>query len=251
MREDGGEAPSLHSEQELASCHRRLELLEERLDEILSVVSHQLRTPMASLLGFTELLLDREYTPERQRHLLENVHRETRRLTDLLGDFLDVQALESGRVRYDFQPVNLAEVLDDVAEVFAGKSPIRLEVASTLPPVRADRDRLQQVLSSLVANAVCYSPAQAEVLLTARRQGTGVLVRVVDRGVGVPEDDRERIFERFVRSRNVPGETNGAGLGLAIARRIIEDHRGEIHLESELGSGSTFSVALPLAATDS
>lgn len=232
---------------------RRAQLAAERAakvkDEVLSVVSHDLRTPLASLLGFTELMLDRDFPPDRQRALVEVVHKETRRMTDLLNDLLDIQALESGRIQYDIQPVDLGEVLKDTVEVFAARDSgrvLRLEAVDRLPAVRADRGRLQQALANLVSNAINYSPEASEIRLSARRVNGHAVVSVIDRGIGISEADRERVFEKFFRARSDVGEARGTGLGLAIVKRIVEDHRGEIRVESELGAGSTFSIALPL-----
>lgn len=218
-------------------------------EEMVSVVSHELRTPLTTLRGFTELLLTQPYPGEEQKELLTIVHNESLRLNNLINDFLDVQRLRSGRMMYHFAAVELPPFLHETIALFAQgqeKHPIRLEVASSLPPVYADADRIHQVLVNLLSNATRFSPRGGEIIVGARLEGTRVRVWVTDRGLGIPPQEIPKLFHKFYRVEHK--ETHGirgTGLGLALVKQIIEAHQGTVGVESEVGKGSTFSLTLP------
>jgi PAS domain S-box-containing protein len=224
----------------------------ERLkNEFVATVSHELRTPLTSLRGFSEILLRKACSPEKQRQYLTIIQNESKRLTNLINDFLDLQRIESGRQNYSFEPIDLTPILHETAALFAkadSQHSIRVEVADFLPDVKADGDRIRQVLSNLVSNAIKYSPAGGEVVISASQQEAVVQISVSDQGLGITPEAIPRLFTKFYRvdSANTR-KIGGTGLGLALAKEIVEAHDGQIWVESEFEQGSTFCFTLPQA----
>jgi len=226
--------------------------LDRLKDELVSTVSHELRTPLASIRGFVELLLMRDYPPEERREFLEIVEQEIHRLGKLIDDFLDLQRLEArGAVKYDFQPLDLRELLEH-ALALLGAASERHTLSAQLPSeplrVRADRDRLAQAVLNLLSNAVKYSPDGGEVRLSAGREGGRAVVRVSDQGIGMTPETLGKLFTKFYRAEGHAARgIGGTGLGLALVREIATAHGGDVSARSELGRGSEFTLALPLA----
>jgi PAS domain S-box-containing protein len=224
----------------------------ERLkDEFISTVSHELRTPLTSLRGFAELMLEREFPPDKRRRFLSIIHGETVRLTNLINDFLDLQRMESGRQIYHLDRVDMLELLRESIALFQeadSKHTLHLEAADALPPVAADKDRLRQVLSNLISNAIKFSPGGGTVTVGGRRGGTQLTVWVADQGVGIPPEAISRLFSKFFRvDSDQTRSIGGTGLGLALVKEIVEAHQGRIWVESEPDCGSTFYFTLPIA----
>lgn len=225
----------------------------ERLkDELVSTISHELRTPLTSLRGFSELMLKKEFSFEQRQKFLSIIHNESTRLTNLINDFLDLQRMESSQQSYELTPVSLDTLMREVATIFVpqdGLHHLQLLFSGAVPYVRADADRLRQILSNLLSNAVKYSPKGGQITLGARQEGKEVLAWVTDQGVGIPEESIPRLFTKFFRVDNRDTRTiGGTGLGLALAKQIIEAHGGRIWVESSPGVGSTFFFTLPVAA---
>ncbi|MGE0825693.1 MAG: ATP-binding protein [Candidatus Binatia bacterium] len=225
--------------------------IEQTKNEVLSMVSHEIRTPLSSLRGFTELMLNRNFSPEKQRELLTVIHNESLRLSHLLDDFLDLQQIEEGKHRYTFAPISLAPLCHEVTSVFAnheGKHSLHLDVAPILPPVHADAARLRQVLSNLLSNAIKFSPQGGKIIVGARQEDQQIIIWVKDHGVGIPPEALPQLFSKFFRVDNSDiRNIGGTGLGLALVREIITAHRGKAWVESSLGVGSTFFFSLPIA----
>lgn len=228
--------------------------LQRLKDEMLSAVSHEMRTPLTAMLGFVEFMLDNEVSPEERRDYLQTVHKETERLNDLIGNFLDLQRLQAQLESYQLVTVGVADMLQEAGHLFALASrahQIRVECPTGLSDVQGDPKRLQQVLNNLLSNAIKYSPKGGEVVLRATQEGAVVTISVEDRGMGIPPQALGRIFERFYRvddsDRRIPG---GIGLGLALVREVIKAHGGRVWVESTLGEGSTFFFTLPITAKD-
>lgn len=228
--------------------------LQRLKDEMLSAVSHEMRTPLTAMLGFVEFMLENEVSPAERQDYLQTVHKETERLNDLISNFLDLQRLQAQLESYHFEAVSVAEMLSEAGHLFTLASRThsnRIECPQDIDPIQGDAKRLQQALKNLISNAIKYSPAGGEVVLRAVREGDRVTISVTDQGMGIPPQALERIFERFYRvddsDRRIPG---GIGLGLALVREVVRAHGGRVWAESSLGQGSTFFFTLPLSAED-
>ncbi len=221
-------------------------------DELVSTVSHELRTPLTSMRGFTELLLTRDFTPEKQRAMLSVMHQESVRLTTLIDNFLDLQRMAEGRQPYAFESVDLAPLLHEAIGVFSAEQarhPVRLTIQAPLPLVRADPDRVRQVLRNLLSNAIKYTPDGGPVSMGAHREGEEVVVWITDRGIGIAPEALPKLFTRFFRVANTATRTiGGTGLGLALVKEIIDGHHGRVWVDSTEGKGSTFFFTIPVDA---
>ncbi len=231
--------------------------LKSELDEILvtfvSNVTHELRTPLTCIKGYAETLLEGALEdPDLARRWLEVIGEEAERLERLINDLLDVSMIEAQQVEFRPEPTDLEALARRTAEVLlphASKAGVTLEVVveNGVPVVQADRDRLNQVLFNLVDNAIKYSPAGSAVTIRIRQRPSGWLVlEVIDRGTGIPDSQLSRIFERFYRVEKGRGARHGGrGLGLAIAKRIVEAHGGDLTVDSQMGAGCIFRMELP------
>jgi signal transduction histidine kinase len=247
-----------------ASLERTLADLEERnrtlaeservKGELVSNVSHELRTPLASVLGFSALMLDRDLPPDERRRYLEVIRTEAHRLAALLNDLLDLQRVEQEAIELRHELVDVNDLLAAQVTLYSAQSEahaLSFETAGEPLLIKGDRDRLAQVIGNLLSNGIKYSPEGGEVEVGAGRIGDEVTVWVRDQGLGIPDEHKERIFTKFFRG-DVGRERGiaGTGLGLVLARQIIEAHGGEVGFESEEGAGSTFWIRLPAAAQD-
>jgi PAS domain S-box-containing protein len=239
----------------LAEQNERLRELDRLKDEFIALVSHELRTPLTSIHGYLELVLDGgagELGPEQQR-FLSVVERNTKRLMQLVGDLLFMAQVEAGKLALDLEEVDLKEVL---AECLEAAKPVaddrQVELVTDLaetPSMLGDRSRLAQVLDNLISNALKFTPADGRVSVRVSRTGRDAVVQVADTGVGIPAEEQDRLFERFFRSSNAMEQAiPGTGLGLTIAKTIVERHEGSIEIESAEGKGTTVRVRLPLGA---
>jgi signal transduction histidine kinase len=235
------------AEHETVEELRRLSALRA---DFVSLVSHELRSPMAAVIGSARTLQERwrVLTPEQRESFLALIADETGRLASLIADVLDTSRIEAGTFSYTFEDVDVAELVRDaVAAAQVGQDEIRLQakVEQSLPRVRGDRERLRQVLANLVDNAIKYSPVGEEVVVRARADDGRVFVDVSDRGPGIPREQQRAIFEKFGRA-NTSSAKPGTGLGLFIARSIAEAHGGALDVRSAPEEGATFTLALPL-----
>ncbi len=227
----------------------------ERLkNELVSTVSHELRTPLTSLRGFAELMLERDFTPDKRRKFLGIIHKEATRLSNLINDFLDVQRMESGRQEYHFERVSIGLLIQETMALFAGSNPNHVfsaHVPAELPIVQADADRIRQVFSNLTANAVKFSPQGGTVTLSAELgpERNEVICAVRDEGIGIPADAIPKLFRKFYRVDNTETrQIGGTGLGLSVVKQIIEAHHGTVSVDSRPGEGSTFRFTIPAAS---
>ncbi|MEW6278629.1 MAG: ATP-binding protein [Candidatus Eremiobacterota bacterium] len=227
--------------------------LEEILVTFVSNVSHELRTPLTCIKGYAETLLegavdDRELTTR----WLTIISEEARRLERLIHDLLDLSMIEAQQVALNCSPVSLPHLAQrtvDVLSAYAQKGEVTVECDAETVEVRADEDRISQVLTNLLDNAIKYSHAGGLVTVRVRKGEYNAVVEVQDRGAGIPEQEVSRVFERFYRvEKGRTARFGGRGLGLAIAKNIVEAHGGELQVESKLGEGSTFRMLLPFNA---
>ena len=242
------------SRTELEQQNEELRESERMKTELVSIVSHELRTPLASVLGFTALLLKRDFDPPTRRHYLGIVDTQARRLAALLEDFLDVQRIEHEGVDLATEKIDLADLLDEQAQLYAAQSPkhqLAVELEERPLTVRGDPGRLAQVVGNLLSNAIKYSPEGGTVELLAERSGEGIRIAVRDEGRGIPEDQQDRIFTKFFRGDASATGITGTGLGLAVSREIVEAHGGRIGFDSDPGQGTTFWLELPGANGES
>ena len=224
--------------------------------DFVSTVSHELRTPMTSILGYVDLMLKGAVGPLSDMHtaFLTKVKTNADRLTTLVNDLLDISRIEQGRVELQRRPVSMATLVGTVVDLVSPKVQEKSQILVThvpddLPLVFGDPDRLTQILTNLVSNAYKYTPVEGELSVHVYVREGMMNVAVRDTGIGISPENQKRIFERFYRVEDDPAvyEVSGTGLGLAISLSLIQMHEGSIWMESELGVGSVFTFAVPLA----
>jgi signal transduction histidine kinase len=241
---------------ELRRANARLQELDRMKDDFVATVTHELRTPLTSIRAFSEILRDAPDAPAEERaRFLDIIVKETERLTRLINQTLDMAKLESGNAEWHTSELDVEDVIRESVEATGQlfrEREVALSVAVPpgLPRLRADRDRLIQVIINLLSNAVKFAPAGAgRVEVRAAVDGSAALrVDVRDNGPGIRPADQPKVFERFRQVGNALGERPaGTGLGLPISKRIVEHFGGRLWVESALGQGATFSFVLPLA----
>ncbi|MGH2720743.1 MAG: PAS domain-containing sensor histidine kinase, partial [Actinomycetota bacterium] len=216
---------------------------------LVSTVSHEFRTPLAIIVGYSEILLTRAVDDAMRREGLERINGSAKRLSRLIDSLLSVSRIESGRIVVRPRSLDLATVVDEVVTPIARERVVVVGIPKDLPPVLADRDMLVQILTNLVTNAVKYS--DSEVTVTAAADGDAIAVTVADRGVGMSEHELRQVFGRFFRSeRQEVRQVEGSGLGLFITRNLVELLGGEIEVDSVLDRGTEFRVRLPRAPAE-
>ncbi len=230
--------------------------LSQMKSDFVSNVSHELRTPLASIRVFGEFLkLGRVKDMTKMREYGEYIETESRRLTQLINNILDFSRIESGQKSYHFYPTDIRELVADTLKVFEVRLKqddfkIHFEAAANLPRVAVDADAMTQTLVNLLDNAVKYSGSSRDITLKLDRRDEWVTIAIGDNGIGIPEEDQEKVFERFHRvSTGLVHDVKGSGLGLAIVKHIVEAHGGKVALDSRPGRGTTFTIHLP-ALTD-
>jgi CheY-like chemotaxis protein/anti-sigma regulatory factor (Ser/Thr protein kinase) len=215
------------------------------------MVSHEMRTPLASLVGFAELMAMREVTPVQRKEYLAVMVQEGRRLTSLINDFLDLQRIEGGHMQMHFAPADISTlIVRAVGLVHANDpTPIETTLPDDLPLVRVDRAAMSRVLANLISNARKYSPDGGPIVIGAATVGGMVEVSVQDHGLGIPAEAISRLFGKFYRVDTPDRQTiQGAGLGLAITKNLVEGHGGKIDVSSAgQGKGTTFKFTVPVA----
>lgn len=221
--------------------------MERTKEELLATVSHEMRTPLTAISGFSELLLDEPALTPTVRHHIETIFREAEKMQDLVQTFLEVRRLKSDQARVDYEPLKVRDLLESATtsrecterHALAIACPERLEIFG-------NRRELKQVFGQMVANACRFSPDGGEITLQGRDCGDHAEITVLDQGIGIPAEDRERIFEPFYRlDIGDRRRARGTGLGLAMVREIITLHGGLIRVDSTPGQGSRFVVTLP------
>ncbi|HEX9016745.1 MAG TPA: ATP-binding protein [Chloroflexota bacterium] len=229
-----------------------LHRLQERQSDLVRMVGHDLRTPLTYVQGQAQMLLralDREAPAERLRTSASAINAGAKRMDAMIQDLVDIARVESGQLNLHQTRVDLSSFIRDLERRLSGildMSRVSVEIASGLAPTYADPNRLERILTNLLSNALKYSDASTEVTLSARSDGNEVAVQVTDQGAGISPEDQPHIFDRYYRVHST-SKKDGLGLGLYIARMLVEAMGGRIWVRSEVGSGSTFGFTLPLA----
>lgn len=227
--------------------------------DFISNVSHELRTPMTSIMGYVDLMLKGAggEVNEQQRQFLSTIRSNATRLSNLVNDLLNISKLDSGREQMAVDKVNVSEVIQIVATSLRGRSEyqnkpmtVNTNVAPNLPPVRGDRDKITQIITNLADNAFNYTYAGGKIDIEAKLQpeDKSILITVRDNGIGIPEQFRDRIWNRFERFEEhaLVMDVAGTGLGLSIVKTLVDMHQGEVWFESEVNKGTTFYISLPI-----
>ncbi len=252
-------AAALATQQE---ANRQLESLNKAKSDFVSIVGHEFRTPLTGILGFSEILRDEELSPAEVQEYAGDINADACRLIRMITEMLDLDRMEAGAVTLRLEAVDLCAVVAEVAALARRTAPrhaIRLDLDDTLPPLQGDRDKLVQVVTNLVSNAIKYSSGGAiTITLTSDTstdagtdtpsRGAFAHLRVRDEGMGIPAEALETVFERYARIESTATRyIAGTGLGLPIVRQIVELHGGRVWAESTPGAGSTFHVTIPVA----
>jgi PAS domain S-box-containing protein len=225
---------------------------EEFRREYINTISHDLRTPLGVIDGYAQLLMRGSASADSVRSSVSAIARAARRMSMMIQDLVDSARQEAGDIQLDRTPLPLraflAELLDQAGGVLDTER-IRLDAPAEPPPAHADPERLERIVLNLLSNALKYSPSDSTVTISVRPQGSDLVIAITDRGTGIEPDDVPRLFERYFRART-GRRSGGVGLGLHIARTLVEAHGGRIWVESEWGVGSTFSFTLPRCEPD-
>jgi signal transduction histidine kinase len=237
----------------LEGLNRQIQEANQRKTTFVTLVSHELRTPLASIMGYTELLREGGSGPlsPTQREWLGIIGHNADRLETLIDDLLDTARMELGKIELKLTPLDLRPLIQEVARALRPQiarkgQRLTLELAEALPAVVGDADRIRQILTNLLSNALKYTPSGGRITITAREDAGCVRVAVQDTGVGLTPDEQAQLFTPFFRAQHDPTQrVGGTGLGLAITRALVELHGGAITVTSAPGQGSTFSVTLP------
>jgi len=220
--------------------------------ELVSMVAHELRSPLTSISGFSELLLDPTVNREQSEEYATIILKEANRLSELINKFLDISKIESGKSQVKKSPMQICDVLDKVLDVNLHQAEkkgivVSVKVAPDIPLVLADRDMIEQAVLNLFSNAVKYSPENTAIEIRLKDTDDAVLFEIEDNGYGISEESLPKIFDKFYRvsDNEHVRETSGTGLGLSLVKEIVEIHGGTISVKSKVGEGSTFSFTIP------
>jgi PAS domain S-box-containing protein len=229
-----------------------LERLSKLKSEFVTMVSHEFRTALTGIQGYSEVMRDDTVTPDEVKEFAGDINSDAVRLSKMITEMLDLDRMEAGRMKLNLGQVDINSLLSDAAaraRVSSSKHIITVLLGSGMPALVGDSDRLFQVITNLMTNAIKYSPNGGEIVLSSSLDGGNVKVGVRDHGPGIPAEFIDRLFGRYERYEgNAKNQVIGTGLGLAIARQIVEMHKGRIWVESKLGDGSEFLFTIPLSS---
>jgi signal transduction histidine kinase len=242
---------NLRLHEEIKKANQLLQEYDRLKSEFVGIVAHDFRKPLMAIRGFAELVLEEPDLPvDTRQDFMRTVISETEHLALLANDTLLITQIETGQLSYSFREIDVGPFLLDSMPLGLSDHSVLMDVPPGFPRIWADPDRLRQVLTNLVTNAVKYSPAGGSIIVRMRERGTQhIVVEVVDHGLGIPAEQIGRLFQKFARVRSEDHlRVSGTGLGLYICRLIVEGHGGQIWVESEVGKGSTFGLSLPVDA---
>jgi PAS domain S-box-containing protein len=229
-----------------------LKEIEQLRTELLANISHELRTPLTSIKGFSTMLLeyDKRLSHKEKQKFLKTIDLASDRLLELIDQLLDMSRLDAGILTIDNKPTNINKLIQDVvneAQVRSAGHRLQLDLPRNLPRLSVDARRIRQVLENLISNAVKYSKANTEIKIAAQCDVHELLISVADKGIGIPQEELPKVFDRFFRSRRSQFEgIKGVGLGLSICKSLVEAEGGRIWMESEEGKGSVCFFTLPI-----
>lgn len=240
---------------QLRTSNSKLRKLDEAKDEFISMASHQLRTPLTSVKGYISMALegDAGKLNEQQRKLLGEAFISAQRMVYLIGDFLNVSRIQTGKFVIEAKPINLAELVAEEVDqliVTAQRRNIKLEYhkPASIPPMNLDEDKMRQVIMNFIDNAIYYSKPNSTVNIELLTTARDVQLKVKDTGIGVPDTERHHLFTKFYRAANAREvRPDGTGVGLFMAKKVIMAHGGSVIFESQVGKGSTFGFSMPLS----
>jgi len=237
---------------EIEDKSRQLEAASRHKSEFLANMSHELRTPLNAIIGFSEVLNERMFGDlnEKQEEYLKDIYASGQHLLSLINDILDLSKIEAGRMELEVADFDLPAAIDNALMLVrerAGRRGIALHQAvdARLGAIRADERKIKQILLNLLSNAIKFTPEGGRIEVGAVPRDGAVEVSVRDTGVGIAPEDQQAVFEEFRQVGTADKKVEGTGLGLALSRKFIELHGGRIWVESEVGTGSTFTFSLP------
>jgi PAS domain S-box-containing protein len=222
--------------------------VEQLKDEFIGLVSHELRTPLTVISGSLRTAMSEGLSQEDVRELLQNAAEGADSLEAILENMLELSRYQAGRLQLRIEMVSIADTVKNVIEKLKRQGISRqflLDIPKELPPVEADQVRVERIFFNLMENATKYSPEDSKITVSSRTQGGFIVTRIIDQGLGISPDDQAKIFEPFWQSETSQRRAKGVGLGLVVCKRLVEAQGGWIKVDSELGKGSTFSLALP------
>jgi signal transduction histidine kinase len=232
--------------------------LEQLKDDFMSTISHELRTPLFSIQGFVQIMMDDEnLDPATHKEFLTIIHNQAGQLGEMVNNLLDLSKFDEGKLELELKPVAMLDLIHQATlklQGFAHQQKVKLipKLPALLPTVNGDAQRLEQVLTNLIGNAIKFTNAGGQVLVAAYSNDSELRVEVKDNGIGIPSEALDQVFSRFyqVEDKN-ERSARGSGLGLHIAQKIVKEHGGRIWAESEAGQGSTFCFTLPVLSKES
>jgi signal transduction histidine kinase len=221
--------------------------------DLISELVHELRTPLASLNTAAHLMLRPEVSEEQRTKMVQIIHNETQRLSEMTTSFLDLARLESGRAQFQPELFDIQEILEDCCVIMKSRASekgitLNLKIKENLPLLAADRNKIKQVILNLISNAIKYNRPGGSIAVEAHASRKEIAISVADTGLGIMPDAQEHLFEKFYRAPGSENQVQGTGLGLAICKRIVEAHHGSIEVQSVVGEGTTFTIHVPLKA---
>lgn len=239
---------------ELRTSNAQLQRLDEAKDEFISMASHQLRTPLTSIKGYISMMLEGDVGPvtKDQKYMLNEAFVSSERMVRLIGDFLNVSRLQTGKFVIEKHPVDLALLVEREIDGLAQNAAARgmkfiYKKPKGIPVLDLDENKIQQVVMNFADNAIYYSKEKSKITVTLQKTADAIEFKVIDTGIGVPKEEQAHLFNKFFRATNARrARPDGTGVGLFLAKKVIDDHHGSIIFESKEGKGSTFGFRLPL-----